>query len=502
MSTYSNNCVGCGCGPSIPEPCVTPPPICPTPEPCTEILDSQCVKYTGPAITCNDIVIIETNVSVAEALTALAELTCTDACCTVPVVDIITDPDFIMLCTNTYDKCSYIGLLYNWLAINDSVQGDGRVIKGIVNTNTIDNPINTWRVPNISDWNALIFQLDPAATFAPLPQSNVAGGKMKTVNCWSIPNSAATNSSLFASQSSVFRETTGIFSVNDGKSSIYWAADEDTSPVTGTAPAYILGFDSADILQNSFQKQAGFKLRVARPIDCAETEGMLIPNAYKDNSGNLYNGIVIGGLVWTVTDLYDQKLNDGTSIPNLSLAGDWSTATTPAFVYPENDIAYESYFITGCQESKINFTTFLQYVNVGKVVLQAGPGITIQGNVKGEVTYYNISATGATPKYKIYSALISQSGTLAPTVTILENTIGNIFWKYNNVGSYIGELIGAFTQDKTMVFISRQAGGPSAAYVFASRTSVDQVMVTTGLVTGGPNDGYIDGASIEIRVYY
>ena len=73
MSTYSNNCVGCGCGPSIPEPCVTPPPICPTPEPCTEILDSQCVKYTGPAITCNDVVIIETNVSVAEAEQLLAQ---------------------------------------------------------------------------------------------------------------------------------------------------------------------------------------------------------------------------------------------------------------------------------------------------------------------------------------------------------------------------------------------------------------------------------------------
>ena len=50
--------------------------------------------------------------------------------------------------------------------------------------------------------------------------------------------------------------------------------------------------------------------------------------------------------------------------------------------------------------------------------------------------------------------------------------------------------------------MSRQAGGPSAAYAFASERSVDQVMVTTGLVTGGPNDGYIESASIEIRVYY
>jgi hypothetical protein len=50
MGTYNNNCEGCGCGPSIPEPCVTPPPVCPDPQPCTEVIDAQCVVYTTPTV--------------------------------------------------------------------------------------------------------------------------------------------------------------------------------------------------------------------------------------------------------------------------------------------------------------------------------------------------------------------------------------------------------------------------------------------------------------------
>jgi len=496
----NNNCVGCGCGPSIPEPCVTPPPICPTPEPCTEILDSQCVKYTGPAITCNDVVIVETNASVAEALMAIVDLTCVDGCCAVPVVGAISKEDFIMLCTNTYTKCTFKGLLYNWLAINDSVQGDGRVLKGIVNISPDDNAINTWRVPNISDWNSLIFQLDPAAVFAPLPQSNVAGGKMKTIDCWSIPNSESTNSSMFSSQSSVFREANGDFSPNDGKSSIYWAADEDTSPVTGIAPACILGFDSADMLQNSFQKQAGFKLRLARPIDCAEKEGMLIPNAYKDNSGNLYNGIVIGGLVWTLADLYDQKVNDGTAIANLSANVDWATATNPAFVYPENDVAYESFFITGCQQTKINISTFIESLPIADVNVVAGDGITVVESTVGSTQTFTVSVTPVAPKYKIYSAIISQTGITDPTVIVLENTIGNIVWTRTSTGVYIGTLLGQFPATKTMAFIARSADGPFDRFANISRNSNDTIMIGTNS-TGTTFDNVLVNTSLEIRVY-
>jgi hypothetical protein len=42
----------------------------------------------------------------------------------------------------------------------------------------------------------------------------------------------------------------------------------------------------------------------------------------------------------------------------------------------------------------------------------------------------------ATPKYKVYTALLTQAGELAPVATVLENTIGNIWFTYNGVGQY------------------------------------------------------------------
>lgn len=70
MSTYNkNNCKGCDCPP--PEPCVTPAAPCPNPQPCTEIYDAQCVKYTGPTVTCNDNVLLPIGTSIADAFARL-----------------------------------------------------------------------------------------------------------------------------------------------------------------------------------------------------------------------------------------------------------------------------------------------------------------------------------------------------------------------------------------------------------------------------------------------
>lgn len=53
--------------------------------------------------------------------------------------------------------------------------------------------------------------------------------------------------------------------------------------------------------------------------------------------------------------------------------------------------------------------------------------------------------------YKVYSALLTQSGTDAPIATVLENTLGGtVAWRREAVGVYYGTLVGAFTKDKTM----------------------------------------------------
>ncbi len=58
-----------------PAPCPTPQG-CPEPEPCSEVLDSQCVIYSGTNIRCGADVLVTTNDSVAEALDSIVNYFC------------------------------------------------------------------------------------------------------------------------------------------------------------------------------------------------------------------------------------------------------------------------------------------------------------------------------------------------------------------------------------------------------------------------------------------
>ncbi len=73
----------------------------------------------------------------------------------------------------------------------------------------------------------------------------------------------------------------------------------------------------------------------------------------------------------------------------------------------------------------------------------------------GQVLQTNGSGTLSWFGAKKYVALLTQTGTNAPTATVLDNTLGGtLVWSYDGVGTYIGTLTGAFTLDKTSVLIS------------------------------------------------
>lgn len=94
--------------------------------------------------------------------------------------------------------------------------------------------------------------------------------------------------------------------------------------------------------------------------------------------------------------------------------------------------------------------------------------------------------------YKVYSALISQTGTDAPTVIVLENSIGSIVWTRTSLGLYTGTLTGAFTVDKTMCFITP----PNTITAFTMiQNTVNTVIIST------QDDSVLIKSSIEIRVY-
>ena len=99
-----------------------------------------------------------------------------------------------------------------------------------------------------------------------------------------------------------------------------------------------------------------------------------------------------------------------------------------------------------------------------------------------------------TRPYKVYTALLSQSGTNAPVATVLENTLGEVTFSsldgiYNTATS-----IGLFTNNKTIVFLG--AGNDPA---YSNQVFVEDI--NTILFNVSTSEDAMNNTSIEIRVY-
>lgn len=104
--------------------------------------------------------------------------------------------------------------------------------------------------------------------------------------------------------------------------------------------------------------------------------------------------------------------------------------------------------------------------------------------------------------YKVYTALLTQSGTSAPVATVLENTLGGtVVWTRSDVGTYAGTLSGAFTADKTFLVVNQSSIADNRGFNFY-RNDANSVALLSGLVTTGQaTDEVLSNTSVEIRVY-
>ena len=104
--------------------------------------------------------------------------------------------------------------------------------------------------------------------------------------------------------------------------------------------------------------------------------------------------------------------------------------------------------------------------------------------------------------YKVYTALLSQSGTNAPVATVLENTLGgDIVWSREDSGIYIGTLNEGFVLGKTFLsgkYRINSVDDPSSYSI--SDSGVDTVYVTSES-SEVLQDDLLYNAPIEIRVY-
>lgn len=111
----------------------------------------------------------------------------------------------------------------------------------------------------------------------------------------------------------------------------------------------------------------------------------------------------------------------------------------------------------------------------------------------------NLSAEDQTVSgVKRYVALISQTGTSAPVLNIIENSIGSIVWTRSATGQFLGTLSGAFTSGKTVVFISNS----TTDTIIYTGSSVNTCNISTyQATTNAAKDGSMTNVSLEIRVH-
>jgi hypothetical protein len=96
---------------------------------------------------------------------------------------------------------------------------------------------------------------------------------------------------------------------------------------------------------------------------------------------------------------------------------------------------------------------------------------------------------------------MTQRGFDDPTVIILENSLGDIYWYRDGLGYYIGELNNSFPIEKTFILtpssgydsavLNGGGGDPYNIYRYGD----NEIIVSIG------SDGALDYTPIEIRVY-
>jgi hypothetical protein len=120
----------------------------------------------------------------------------------------------------------------------------------------------------------------------------------------------------------------------------------------------------------------------------------------------------------------------------------------------------------------------------------------------------------APPKYKVYTALLTQTGTNAPVATVLENTTDlNITYTYSLVGKYIINLNSPIPKQKVTIEVSnfRYAStlGDSGIYFLEMVDDVANIgiyQLNTKFRTNAAAaitfaNGALNNNKIEIRIY-
>jgi hypothetical protein len=151
-------------------------------------------------------------------------------------------------------------------------------------------------------------------------------------------------------------------------------------------------------------------------------------------------------------------------------------------VLPANDVDLtEDYFLIGKRNVHYNTNSF-KATEYPIYAIKAG------------------DVMGANTKYKVYTAVLNQTGANAPVVVnVLEDTIGDVTWTYNSVGSYTATSA-LFDTATTVCFVTLGNFIFSPTSMAASCNGATTVQLYAYRTNVGLDDNW-RGTTIEIRVY-
>lgn len=132
----------------------------------------------------------------------------------------------------------------------------------------------------------------------------------------------------------------------------------------------------------------------------------------------------------------------------------------------------------------------------------------VKGSVNKKTTTQDIADLAAGDGKKEYVAYLSQSGSSAPTATVINNTLGGtVVWARSGSGSFTGTLMSAFPSGKVFItngYSLQSYSGTDFIEIIVSRGNDNIINVLTSLGANGTaasTDGLITNYMIKIEVY-
>ena len=111
-------------------------------------------------------------------------------------------------------------------------------------------------------------------------------------------------------------------------------------------------------------------------------------------------------------------------------------------------------------------------------------------------------ATGTTPtSWGVESNGELAFNTGAPTVIVLENTLGDVWFEYNDVGEYFVNSRVLFTEDMTTISIDSFGGDGSRSRLISNSTDNTASSITLFTGTSVASDDILTKNRLEIKVY-